>query len=195
MWRKQDQAKPASAPAEAAVPAAAEVSAPASVSAAVSTAVPAIPAKKNEQNVPLAGARLTGSLRIKGEISGNEDLFIDAQVEGSVQLEGATVVVGSNGSVAASVAARNIVVQGEVQGSLDAMDSVRLGPTGIMQGDIRARRLLIEDGAEIRGHVETVRTVAETAAEQPRVPTMEDVAVPRAAQSAEPAIKESSAVA
>src|SRR5579862_161502 len=101
MWRKQDQPK---APSDADVPAAGE--------SLPESARPVAPAPKFAQEAVPAGSRLTAALRIKGEITGQEDLLIDARVEGRVHLDGATVTVGSSGQIAADVEAGDIVIQG-----------------------------------------------------------------------------------
>ena len=168
MWRKQEQIKPSSAAAEAAGNPA--VDTPASI--------PEAPAQARQ--VVLPGSRLTGALTIKGVIQGNEDLLIDARLEGLVHLVGATAVVGENGRVAANITATDITVEGDLSGDLQAADRVRISSTGKTRGSIDCRRLSVEDGAEIRGDVEVRRDVDVPV---PIIPTSADVAVPHSTQA------------
>jgi cytoskeletal protein CcmA (bactofilin family) len=191
MWRRPEQPKTSSPDAEAAVGSGVETSLPA----------PASPSHPLE-HAPVAGSHspthshLTSALTIKGEITGKEDLLIDAKLDGLVLLEGATVTIGPHGRVTADIEAGEIVVHGGVTGGLQGHERVRIGSTGRASGQIVSRRISIEGGAEIHGRVEVTR-VAESAA--PRAgaaaSAQVQVAVPHAVQSGQPATKEPSAAA
>jgi cytoskeletal protein CcmA (bactofilin family) len=99
-------------------------------------------------------ASLSPGIRIKGEITGSEDLFIDGNVEGKVTFHNAVLTVGPNANVKADIDAREIVVRGRVEGRLDGSERVHIGNTARVNGDIRSSRIAIEDGAEFRGKVE-----------------------------------------
>ena len=71
-------------------------------------------------------ARLGGSLHVKGEITGNEDLHIDGSVEGLVQLEDRKLTVGASARVTADIIAREVVVYGNVKGNLRARDRIEI---------------------------------------------------------------------
>jgi cytoskeletal protein CcmA (bactofilin family) len=101
-----------------------------------------------------AVACLSQGIRIKGEITGSEDLFIDGNVEGKVMFGNAVLTVGPNASVKADINAREIVVRGRVEGKLDGSERVQIWHTAKVNGDIRSARIAIEDGAEFRGKVE-----------------------------------------
>jgi cytoskeletal protein CcmA (bactofilin family) len=96
-------------------------------------------------------------LRIHGELSGTGDLYIDGEAQGSIRLGQSKVTVGPRGRVEADIEAREIVIEGAVQGNLRASESVRLGPASHVQGGLMTPRLAIEDGARLRGKVETTR--------------------------------------
>ena len=102
-------------------------------------------------------ARIGKSLVIKGELSGDEDLYIDGRIEGSIELKQNSLVIGPNGKVQAGVAAGKIVVHGTMDGDLRAADRVELKKTGMVTGDIFAQRIAIEDGAYFKGKVEIQR--------------------------------------
>jgi len=178
MWRKAEQPKSPSAASEAAA------------NAAVGTPMPAPRAPAEAPQAVLPGSRLTGTLTVKGEITGNEDLLIDARLEGLVHLVGATAMVGPNGRVEADITATDIVVQGDLDGDLRAAERVRVTSSGKVRGNIDCRRISIEDGAEIHGNVEVRRDVAVPV---PLIPTSADIAVPRSAQAVGSLAKESSA--
>jgi cytoskeletal protein CcmA (bactofilin family) len=99
-------------------------------------------------------SRLTGSLKIKGDITGRDALLVDAQVSGRIQLDGGSVTVGPHGQVNASINAREIDIHGQLKGDLHGHDRVRIGATGQTNGQIVSRRVAIEDGAIVRGRVE-----------------------------------------
>src|SRR5215471_7509279 len=87
------------------------------------------------------------SLLIKGEISGSESLYVEGKVEGSINLPGDRVTVGKNGRVSASIAARDIVVLGEVLGNCEAADHLDIRSESSLYGDVLVSRISVEDGA------------------------------------------------
>lgn len=107
-------------------------------------------------------ACITQGIRIKGEITGKEDLFIDGNLEGKLDLSGASVTIGPNGKVKADIQAREIVVRGDVQGKLTGRDRVQLWNTGQVVGEVHTERLAIEDGALLRGKVETGKPIGKS---------------------------------
>jgi cytoskeletal protein CcmA (bactofilin family) len=110
------------------------------------TRVPAMPVG--------SGARLGASIRVKGEISGNEDLHIDGTVEGLIQLDGRKLTVGMAAKLTADVMAREIVVYGNVKGNLRATDKIEIKKDGSVVGDLTTARIMIEDGAYFKGSIE-----------------------------------------
>jgi cytoskeletal protein CcmA (bactofilin family) len=103
-------------------------------------------------------AQIGKSVVIKGELSGSEDLYLDGQVEGSIALKGNSLTVGPNGQVKASVDAKAIVVQGKLEGNIQASDRVDLRKSATVTGDITAQRISIEEGAFLKGKVDIHRT-------------------------------------
>jgi cytoskeletal protein CcmA (bactofilin family) len=112
-------------------------------------------------STPASGlAQIGKSVVIKGELSGSEDLYLDGQVEGSIALKGNSLTVGPNGQVKASVDAKGVVVQGKLEGNIQASDRVELRKSAIVTGDITTQRILIEEGASLKGKVDTRRADA-----------------------------------
>ncbi len=101
-----------------------------------------------------AGARIGKSVLIRGELKGSEELYVDGQVEGTIQLNESRLTVGPNAVLAADIAARDVLVMGCVQGNIVASGRVELRAGSQVDGDIRALRLAIEDNAIFRGKVD-----------------------------------------
>jgi cytoskeletal protein CcmA (bactofilin family) len=144
MWRKQDEPKPPSPVAEVPPPPRVEpVRSVAGVTAEV---------------VQPSGGVIMSSLVIKGEIRGREDLYIDGEVQGTINLSDGRVTIGPHGRISADIEAREIVVRGTVKGTLLARERVEIGRTGDARGDIVTARISVEDGAQIHGKVDVART-------------------------------------
>ena len=105
-------------------------------------------------------AHIGKSVIIKGELSGSEDLYIDGTVEGTIQLAGNNLVVGPNGHVHADVSAKVVVIQGKLEGNIQASDRAELRKSAVIVGDIVTQRIAMEDGAYVKGKVEILRDIA-----------------------------------
>jgi cytoskeletal protein CcmA (bactofilin family) len=102
-------------------------------------------------------AILGPGLFVKGQISGEEDLQIDGKVEGSISLKGQRLTVGQNGEIVSDVHAREVIVYGKVRGNLFAEDRIEVKKDGSVVGNITGGRVLIEDGAYLKGQIEIER--------------------------------------
>jgi cytoskeletal protein CcmA (bactofilin family) len=103
---------------------------------------------------PKATACVSQGITIKGEISGSEDLFVDGQLEGSITCENSTVTLGPNSTVKADVTAREVIVRGRVEGKLTGTERIQVWRSARVQGDLKADRISIEEGAELHGMLE-----------------------------------------
>ncbi len=101
-----------------------------------------------------AAAVIGKSVQIRGEVKGNEDLVVEGLVEGTVTLTEHRLTIGANAKVTANVTARDVVVQGSLQGDIHAQGRVELRAGSRVNGDIRAARLSVEDNAIFSGKVE-----------------------------------------
>jgi cytoskeletal protein CcmA (bactofilin family) len=97
------------------------------------------------------------SVIIKGDLSGSEDLTIEGQVEGKIELRQNVLTIGANGKIKASIFAKAVVVQGEVQGDITASERVDIRDAGSVDGDLSAPRIAIADGAHFRGSIDMQR--------------------------------------
>jgi len=99
-------------------------------------------------------ATIGPSIVIKGEVSGNEDLVIQGEIDGSVALDLHSVTVGGGGRVKANISGRVITIEGEVEGDLTAQEQIILRGSATVLGDLKAPRVVLEDGASFRGLVD-----------------------------------------
>ena len=119
------------------------------------------------------------SVVIKGELNGSEDLTIEGQVEGTIQLRDHVLTIGPNGKIKAQVFAKSVIVLGEVTGNVTASEKVDIRDKGSVDGDIISPRVAIAEGAHFRGSVDMQRKGA-----QPGQPQQKASAQPEKAQTA-----------
>ncbi|MBI4888238.1 MAG: polymer-forming cytoskeletal protein [Acidobacteria bacterium] len=175
MWKRDEAVKPTSGQAAPTGPAV--QSAPAS-SASVS------------QPEPRSGGRdivnIGKSVVIKGELNGSEDLTIEGQVEGKIELKDHVLTIGPNGKIKAQVFTKALIVLGEVNGNVTATEKVEIRDGGSVDGDIVAPRVAIADGAHFRGSVDMQRRPTQPGA-QPAAAPQRPAAAAAAPQAQAPA--------
>lgn len=103
-------------------------------------------------------AVLGKSVVVKGQIFSREDLTIDGEVEGTVELQEHRLTIGPNGKVTATVKARELVVLGTIHGNVETSDKIEIRKEAKLVGDIRTARIVIEDGAYFKGNIDIVKT-------------------------------------
>jgi cytoskeletal protein CcmA (bactofilin family) len=99
-------------------------------------------------------AMIGTGIQINGDISGDENLVIDGKVEGSVKLDSNEVSVGQGGRVKADVSARIVRVDGRLDGDITGQEKVIISKSGNVRGNIKAPRVLLEDGAIFKGSID-----------------------------------------
>ena len=109
------------------------------------------------ENTP---ARIGKSVEIRGEVKGSEDLIVDGHVEGTITLTDSRLTIGATAQVAADLVAKDVLIQGRVQGNVVANGRVELRAGCSVEGDIRALRLSVEDNAIFRGKVDLTQGAA-----------------------------------
>jgi len=128
-------------------------------------------------------ARIGKSVVVKGQIFSREDLYVDGEMEGTLELPEHRVTIGPNGKLRASIKAREVVIAGNVQGNIEASDKIDIRKDARLVGDIRTARIVIEDGAYFKGSIDIQRP--ETGrAPVPKPQTAAAAAAPAAAQAA-----------
>ena len=149
MWKRDEAVKPT-------VPAA---SGPASAQPGAPPAVETAPTKPASAGDPHRGQEKTAvnigkSVVIKGELNGSEDLTIEGQVEGKIELRQNVLTIGPNGRIKAQVFAKAVIVLGEVTGNVTATEKVDIRDNGAVDGDIASPRVAIAEGAHFRGSID-----------------------------------------
>lgn len=91
---------------------------------------------------------------IKGEVMGSEELAIDGQVDGRIELRDHSLTIGPTAQIQAQVVAKTVTILGTVTGNVTASEKVDIRETGSVEGDVIAPRLVMADGAHLCGRVE-----------------------------------------
>jgi cytoskeletal protein CcmA (bactofilin family) len=170
MWKRDESVRPASG----------QPAAPPAPPAPATAGVPA-PRAEASQNRERDIVNIGKSVVIKGELNGSEDLTIEGQVEGTIQLRDHVLTIGSNGRIKAQVFAKAVIVLGEVIGNVTASDKVDIRDNGSVDGDIVAPRVAIAEGAHFRGSVDMQRKGAQPAQAKPAAATTSPAPAPAAA--------------
>ena len=124
-----------------------------------------LPSRSSESHFDSTRTAVLGkSVIVKGQIYSREDLTIDGEVEGTVELQEHRLTVGVNGKVRASIKARELVVLGTIHGDVETTDKIDIRKEAKLVGDIKTARIVIEDGAYFKGNIDIVRAEAARAA-------------------------------
>ena len=108
-------------------------------------------------NPPASERRVTAwigkAVRVEGKVISGEDLTIDGDVEGSIELGDHSLTIGPGSAIKADLVAKTITISGAVVGNVKATERVELRAAGSVQGDITTPRFLMADGATVSGKV------------------------------------------
>ncbi|HWQ55353.1 MAG TPA: polymer-forming cytoskeletal protein [Bryobacteraceae bacterium] len=104
-----------------------------------------------------SAAVIGASMHIKGEIHSQEELFIDGEVDGTLELRHA-LTIGRNGKVRADIKARDVVILGTVKGNVEVTGKIAIRENGSLIGDIRTAGISIDDGAYFKGSIDIIRS-------------------------------------
>jgi len=111
--------------------------------------------EKSIDGISKTPATIGSSVSIKGEITGEEDVIIHGFVEGMINLKKNVVMVAKTGRVQAHIYGQVIHVEGDVTGNLFGSDQIVIHKSGNVKGNISAPRISIEDGARLKGSIDT----------------------------------------
>jgi cytoskeletal protein CcmA (bactofilin family) len=111
--------------------------------------------REQQQQKDVRVATVGMSVSIKGEISGSEDLTVDGQLEGRIDLPEHTLTIGPNATVLADINARIVIVFGTVVGSVVAREKAEIRKTASVEGSLTCGQLAVQEGARINGKIET----------------------------------------
>lgn len=116
------------------------------------------PMKSPMVNPSDSGRALLGrTMVVKGDLTGNEDLLIAGQFEGTVNVQGHSLTIGPEGKVKAEIQAARVVIYGSVHGNINVQERVEIYKSGQVVGDLIAPGISIEDGAYFKGKIEILR--------------------------------------
>src|SRR5690349_13921858 len=146
MWKRDEAVKPTSGQ-------------PASPAPVVSTpsASPSAAPQPESRRIERDMVNIGKSVVIKGELNGSEDLTIEGQVEGKIELRQNVLTIGPNGKIKAAVFAKSVIVLGEVVGNVTASEKVDIRDNGSVDGDLVSPRVAIAEGAHFRGSIDMQR--------------------------------------
>jgi len=108
-------------------------------------------------------ARLESSLHVKGEISGNEDLYIDGTVERLAHLDERKLTIGATAKLTADVLAGEVIVYGSVKRNVRGKGKIEIKKDGSVNGDLTTAQIIIEDGAYFKGSIEIEKSAEKEA--------------------------------
>src|SRR5215472_5502157 len=182
MWnkrREEELPKASVSPAPAGAPAAAAPK-PVDLKKEV-TPVSTIPVGRIEPESRGGSATIGKAVKIVGQIYSKEDLFVDGDLEGTVEALEHKLTIGPNGTVHASVRAREVVALGTIQGNVEATDKIEIRKDAKLVGDIRTARIIIEDGAYFKGSIDIVKDAKNAPKPQSAPPPVASSPTPAAA--------------
>jgi len=152
MWKaRPEDNRPTINPAQPVQPAVAPVAA---ASPSHSVNMPSRETAKPAAEARVDVGHIGKSVVLRGELTGNEDLYLDGEVEGNINLRDHKLVIGPNGKIKATITARDVVVHGKVDGNLSASERVELKRCCSLTGDVSTQRIVIEDGAFFKGAID-----------------------------------------
>jgi cytoskeletal protein CcmA (bactofilin family) len=156
MWNKRRDEDVAPRPPAAAVPASTDVS-------REPVSAPAAPVKSSTADATRGVAAIGKSVIIKGQILSREDLYLDGEMEGTVEVPDHRLTIGPHAKLQAGIRAREVVVLGSVNGNVEASEKIDIRKDAKLTGDIKTGGIVIEDGAYFKGSIDIVRPTAEAA--------------------------------
>ncbi len=129
------------------------------------------PAIAEEVKAPSTGGTLGATMTVKGEIYSREELYIDGEIQGAIELQH-RLTVGPNGKVRANVKAKEVVVHGSIHGDVQSAEKIIIREKGSLVGDITTAGIVIEDGAYFKGSIDIVRAAESQKATSEPVPVL-----------------------
>ena len=115
------------------------------------------PFKSPEPDTPRNAAMIGKAVKIIGQMFSKEDLYVDGDVEGTIECKENKLTIGPNGKLQAAVSAREVVVLGQIKGNVEATDRIEIRKDARLIGDIKTARIIIEDGAYFKGSIDIVK--------------------------------------
>jgi cytoskeletal protein CcmA (bactofilin family) len=134
----------------------------------------------SEATADRATARLGPSLHMTGEISGNEDIYVDGTIEGLAYLDERKLTVGATAELTADVIAGEVIVYGSVKGNVHGKGKIEIKKDGSVNGDLTTAQIIIEDGAYFKGSIKIEKSAEKEGDKNVFSPTASAPATPAA---------------
>lgn len=166
MWSKRTQDEPAQTPQRPSIP---PSSTPVESQRREISNVPSSTGRSFESEsgaVRNGSAALGKNVTVKGQIYAREDLLIDGEVEGTIECHDHRLTIGPNARVQAGLKAREVIIQGSIQGNVESTDKIDIKKEAKLVGDIKTSRIVIEDGAYFKGSID----ISKSAQAKPAAP-------------------------
>ena len=131
-----------------------------------STTMSSMPQGRFEPDNRGGSASIGKAVKIVGQIFSKEDLYVDGDLEGTVEAMEHKLTIGPNGILHAAIKAREVVALGTIQGNVEATERIEIRKDAKLVGDIRTARIIIEDGAYFKGSIDIVKPEPAKAAQK-----------------------------
>ncbi len=149
MWNKKNEEEPAPR-------AALQPSGLAAPTAVRPAPVPTVTPAPEQPKAPNRGAIIGPSMTVKGEVFSREELYVDGEIEGMIEMQH-RLTVGPNGKIRATVKAKEVVIEGSIHGNVTATDKIIIRVQGSLVGDVKTAGIAIDDGAYFKGSIDITR--------------------------------------
>jgi cytoskeletal protein CcmA (bactofilin family) len=136
------------------------------------------PYKSPEPDSNRSAATIGKAVKIIGQIFSKEDLYVDGDIEGTIECQDNKLTIGPNGKVQAAVRAREVIVLGQIKGNVESADRIDIRKDARLVGDIKTARIVIEDGAYFKGSIDIVKHDGKPAAPSPARPAQASASSP-----------------
>jgi cytoskeletal protein CcmA (bactofilin family) len=113
------------------------------------------------------------NMLIIGKVQSSEDLYVDGEVRGSLDVQNCRLTIGPNGKATAGAKAREVDVMGRIDGDVETQEKISIRKGGQLVGDIKAAGIVIEDGAYFKGTIDIIRRTPESV---PIAPALKETA-------------------
>ena len=134
------------------------------------TPVSSTPIGRFEPENRMSAATIGKAVKIVGQIYSKEDLYVDGEIEGTVEALEHKLTIGPHGTLHAGIKAREVVALGNITGNVEASDKIEIHKEAKLVGDIRTSRIIIEDGAYFKGSIDIVKPEPAKPAARPAAP-------------------------
>jgi cytoskeletal protein CcmA (bactofilin family) len=121
------------------------------------TPVSSTPIGRFEPENRVSAATVGKAVKIVGQIYSKEDLYVDGEIEGTVEALEHKLTIGPHGTVHAGIKAREVVALGNITGDVEASEKIEIHKEAKLVGNIRTSRIIIEDGAYFKGSIDIVK--------------------------------------